>query len=238
MLQGTVLSYDWYKTGEGQGLMAHFIDPKTGHRKLYGFLEQPSVPPSIECQEFKLLVVGQAGVGKTAVTAWLAGLMGWNRQAGESPGVRVTSLYWPAKVHNALLVFKLHIWEAGDSAVRKYGHVYPACKEGAQGVLFLFSYTDRASWEDLPGLIQRTRLPQDILTPIVIGNKYGSLQENAVATSEVAEFEQAWNIPVVRVRQQTNSINPASLPEVAEVLNTICEQLWLANRRPKHAIHL
>ena len=29
--------------------------------------------------EFKLLVVGNAGVGKTAVTAWLAGLPGWNR---------------------------------------------------------------------------------------------------------------------------------------------------------------
>ena len=26
-----------------------------------------------------MLVVGQAGVGKTAVTAWLAGLPGWNR---------------------------------------------------------------------------------------------------------------------------------------------------------------
>jgi hypothetical protein len=31
MLQGSVLSYDWYKTGEGQGLLAHFIDPKTGN---------------------------------------------------------------------------------------------------------------------------------------------------------------------------------------------------------------
>ena len=29
--------------------------------------------------EFKLVVVGNAGVGKTAVTAWLAGLPGWNR---------------------------------------------------------------------------------------------------------------------------------------------------------------
>jgi hypothetical protein len=33
----------------------------------------------LECQEFKVLVVGQAGVGKTAVSAWLAGLPGWNR---------------------------------------------------------------------------------------------------------------------------------------------------------------
>ncbi|MFN9940380.1 MAG: hypothetical protein ACK56I_12990, partial [bacterium] len=56
--------------------------------------------------------------------------------------------------------------------MRKYGHVYPACKEGAQGVLFTFSFTDRASWEDLPALIQRTRLPQDSLTPV--GARYPS----------------------------------------------------------------
>ncbi len=31
MMQGTILSYDWFKSGEGQGLMAHFIDPKTGN---------------------------------------------------------------------------------------------------------------------------------------------------------------------------------------------------------------
>ncbi len=50
---------------------------------------------------------------------------------------------------------------------------------------------------------------------LVIGNKYGSLQENAVGMGEVADFEKVWNIPVVRVRNQTNSINPGSLPEVS-----------------------
>ena len=29
-------------------------------------------------------------------------------------------------------------------------------REGASGVLLVFSYSDRASWEELPGLIQRT----------------------------------------------------------------------------------
>jgi hypothetical protein len=49
---------------------------------------------------------------------------------------------------------------------------------------------------------------------LVIGNKYGSVEENAVGMGEVAEFEKMWNLPVVRVRNQTNSLNPASLPEV------------------------
>ena len=42
MLRGSVISYDWYKTAEGQGLLAHLTEPATGHRKLYGLLEQVS----------------------------------------------------------------------------------------------------------------------------------------------------------------------------------------------------
>ena len=59
--------------------------------------------------------------------------------------------------------------------------------------------------------------PLPVLLCSVVGNKYGSLQENVVGGGEVAEFEKLWNIPVVRVRTQANSINPPSLPEVVTV---------------------
>ena len=52
-------------------------------------------------------MVGETGVGKSAVAGWLAGLPGWNRQAGESPGLRVTTVYWPAKLQNSLRIFKV-----------------------------------------------------------------------------------------------------------------------------------
>ena len=95
---------------------------------------------------------------------------------GESPGVRVTHVYWPARVtsRQQLVTFKLHLWDAGDSAVRKYGHVYPVCREGASAVILTFSFTDRSSWEELPALIQRTIAPgegMDNILPIVVGNK-------------------------------------------------------------------
>jgi len=238
MLRGTALSYDWYKSGEGQGLLAHLTDPATGDRRLYGCLEYPNVPPSLECVEYKLFLVGDSGVGKSAVAAWLAGLPAWNRQSGESPGLRVTTVYWPANLQNSIMFCKLNIWEAGEGAMKKYGHVYPACKEGAHGVLPTFSFTDLASWQEIPTILQKTILPQDSITPIVIGNRFGNLADTTVSAAEVSKFETAWNIPVVRIRNQTNSANPGSLPEVAAVLNTICEELWLANRRPKHAINL
>ena len=48
MMRGSVVSFDWFKSPEGQGLLAHLTDPSTGYRKLYGVLEQPNLPPNIE----------------------------------------------------------------------------------------------------------------------------------------------------------------------------------------------
>ena len=95
MLRGSVISYDWYKSAEGQGVLAQLTDPTTGYRKLFGLLEQPSLPPSIPVHQFKLFLVGRTGSGKTCLVSWLAGLPGWSSTTGESPGVRVSQLYWP-----------------------------------------------------------------------------------------------------------------------------------------------
>jgi len=243
MLRGSVLTYDWYKTAEGQGLLAHLTEPGTGYRKVYGMLEQPSLPPSIPMHQFKLFLVGRSGTGKTCTVSWLAGLPGWSYQMGESPGVRVTHVYWPARVttRQQLVTFKLHLWDAGDSAVRKYGHVYPVCREGASAVILTFSFTDRSSWEELPALIQRTIAPgegMDNILPIVVGNKFGNVGENEVSQAEVLEAETNWNIPIIKVRHSGpgSPSTPGSLPEVAAALNTICEQLWLAKHRTRQNV--
>ena len=240
MLRGSVISYDWYKSAEGQGVLAQLTDPTTGYRKLFGLLEQPSLPPSIPVQSFKLFLVGRTASGKTCLVSWLAGLPGWNCTTGESPGVRVTQVYWPCLVTQPrpatahLITFKLQLWDAGDGAVRKYGHVYPVCREDDSGVILTFSFTDRSSWEELPALIQRTIAGAgdgvESILPIVVGTKFGSLAENEVSQEEVAEAETNWNIPIIKVRHSTGPA-PTSLPEVATALNTICEQLWLAKHR-------
>ena len=49
---------------------------------------------------------------------------------------------------------------------------------------------------------------------LVVGNRFGNLAETTVSAGEIAEFEQNWNIPVVCVRNQTNSSNPGSITEV------------------------
>ena len=150
-------------------------------------------------------------------------------------------IYWPCLltgrgpgVAPQLATFKLQLWDAGDGAVRKYGHVYPVCREDASGVILTFSFTDRSSWEELPALIQRTIAGAgdgvESILPIVVGTKFGSVAENEVSQEEVAEAETNWNIPIIKVRHSTGPA-PTSLPEVATALNTICEQLWLAKHR-------
>ena len=108
-------------------------------------------------------------------------------------------IYWPCLLTprpgmTQLATFKLHFWDAGDSAVRccpchkdflyhqllfqvrKYGHVYPVCREGAAAVILTFSFTDRTTWEELPALIQRTLAAGagegvESILPIVVGTK-------------------------------------------------------------------
>ena len=84
-------------------------------------------------------------------------------------------MFWPARVatRQQLVIFRLHLWDAGDSAVRKYaivrnfrdrtviewmelelymycryGHVYPVCRENASAVILTFSFTDRQRLEN------------------------------------------------------------------------------------------
>jgi len=251
MLRGSAISYDWYKSAEGQGLLAHLTDPATGYRKVYGLLEQPSLPPSLPVHQFKLFLVGRTGSGKTCLVSWLAGLPGWNHTMGESPGVRVTQIYWPCLltgrgpgVAPQLATFKLQLWDAGDGAVRKYGHVYPVCRENSAAVILTFSFTERGTWDELPALIQRTLAAGaqageaciESILPIIVGTKYGSVSDNEVSEQEVLEAETNWNIPIIKVRHAglgptAGQGAPSNLPEVATALNTICEQLWLAKHR-------
>lgn len=47
-----------------------------------------------------------------------------------------------------------------------------ACKARPDGILFLFSFIDKSSWEELPHLIARFTDQEDHLAKVVIGTKY------------------------------------------------------------------
>jgi hypothetical protein len=98
-----------------------------------GLLERPTVPPSFNPAFFKLSLVGKSGVGKTSLVSYLTGHKDFvgGQQPGETPGVRVTSIYWPAKIRTQLFLFQLDLWDCGEAATKKYNHILPASFENS-----------------------------------------------------------------------------------------------------------
>jgi len=226
---------DWHRTAEGQGVLAHLIDPETGARKVYGTLERPILPPTVQVVRYKVYLSGRSGIGKTALVAFLSGRPEWTSvtsvSPGETPGIRVTNVYWPTKIQTQLVLFNLCLWDAGDTAGKKYGHIQPVCQEGAVGALFVFSFTNKSSLEEVDAALSRlshASTASGDVCPLVVGTRYGAVSESEVTNADVVRFEAKWNRPVLRVRHQPPSEGPAATNpnETAFVLNLICDQLW------------
>ena len=112
-------------------------------------------------------------------------------------------MFWPAKprASDRPVIFQLHFWDCGDGALKKFEHLLPvsrgrgggghtgtgpprngcfptppqACKEEADAILFLFSFTDRSSFEELLAQMSRIVGPgEENLVKVVVGTKYPS----------------------------------------------------------------
>lgn len=87
--------------------------------------------------------------------------------------LRVTTRLWIAFRR----LFGSVVWFFLDSASYGFNNLISslppqACKEKADAVLFLFSFTDRSSFEDVPALISRTLSQEEGAARVVIGTKY------------------------------------------------------------------
>ena len=217
----------WHLSSEGQSALAHLRDAVTGvPKKIFGILDKPSVPPTFEQKApFKLALVGKSGVGKTSLVSFLSNQREFvaAQVPGETPGVRVTTVYWPAKVDDRLILFNLEFWDCGESATKKYNHILPVCKQNASAVLYTFSFTDKSSFEDIEAQLARRSNNNAAGCVIVIGTKYG-LEDVQVSQADVARLETKHKLSVLRMlfHQPGTLKNPN---ETSFALNFICQQL-------------
>lgn len=86
-----------------------------------GVLERPALFDGIEEVTYKVLFAGKSGVGKTSVIGSLAGSTSSFR--GDTLGIEVTDVYWPAKIWDKIIIFKIQCWEAGELSMKKYNHI-------------------------------------------------------------------------------------------------------------------
>ncbi|XP_067014017.2 ciliogenesis and planar polarity effector 2 isoform X2 [Anabrus simplex] len=193
-----------------------------------GVLERPAIPASIEEVSYKLFIAGKSGVGKSATVARLAGLK-FPSYYTETSGIRKSNIYWPVKIWDKVILFKLQFWDAGDSSIKKYSHILPACKEKADAIVFVFSFLDASSFVDLPQLMSKLSQPIESPASLVIGTRYNMTNRLEVQSAEVKEFELKWKVPVLKIDNRWSG-DRSEVHEVAPVLNMICERLWIRDQ--------
>ncbi|KAK3911067.1 Ciliogenesis and planar polarity effector 2 [Frankliniella fusca] len=222
----SVVFRDWQSTAEGETVLQHFYDPHSSGRKLFGILERPTLPSSIEEVSYKLFVAGKVGVGKTTTIARLAGIQCTSNYT-ETPGIRKTNVYWPVKIWDKTILFKLQFWDAGENSMRKYSHVLTSCKEKADAILLVFSYTDAASFHEIPQLMSKLSQGHHP-AKIVIGTRYSSTNSLDVSNAQTKEFELKWKARVLRMNSSLNERN--EVHKISPIMNVICEQLWIRDQ--------
>ncbi|XP_059162092.1 ciliogenesis and planar polarity effector 2-like [Physella acuta] len=224
-----LLIEDWLQTTEGSEILRSLSSVNGLHLKPYGLLERPAFPSSssVEDASYKLVVVGKSSVGKTSTIAKLSGHPIPSVHC-ETAGIQVTRMYWPVKIAhlNKIVLMNLALWDTGELAVKKFDHILPACKSDVDGILFLFSFVDKGSWEEIPHLISRLTDLNDKLAKIVIGTKFDQYAHSEVSQRELREFESRWQMPVLKISNNPSQESTSGLTDIIPVLNCVCERLW------------
>ncbi|XP_037107595.1 ciliogenesis and planar polarity effector 2 isoform X3 [Syngnathus acus] len=154
-----------------------------------GLLESPVMPPHIpvDTVHYKVVLSGKSGVGKSTLAARLAGQTIPSMHY-ETTGIETTVVYWPVKLKESgrVLFFRFQLWDCGENALRRFDHLLPSCKEKVDAVLFLFSFTDRTSFDDLANQITKWKESSGgPAVTLVVGTKEGreKLPGNVAASS-------------------------------------------------------
>ncbi|XP_077168840.1 ciliogenesis and planar polarity effector 2 isoform X1 [Paroedura picta] len=248
---GSLLDLDWHKSQEAKRYFGTIL--QRNKRKPFGLLERPVLPPqaAVDIASYKVFVSGRSSVGKTSLVASLGGLQVPSKHH-ETTGIETTTVYWPAKLRESgrPLFFKFTFWDSGESVLKKFDHILPACTEKVDGCLLLFSFTDRASFDDLPSQISRLTGAAKEAVKIVIGTKYpltlGPIRRGKhfqhsqthfgmrfdqfahtdVTEHDVATFCHTWDLPVLRAKSISPLDSHTGLTEVSHLLNGLAEHLW------------
>uniref|UniRef100_A0A3P9LI99 Ciliogenesis and planar polarity effector 2 n=1 Tax=Oryzias latipes TaxID=8090 RepID=A0A3P9LI99_ORYLA len=218
---GSVIISDWHLCKESKGYFNTILHKK--RRKKFGLLESPVMPPhvSVDTVHYKVFMSGKGGVGKTTLAARLAG-RNLPSMHHETTGIETTVVYWPAKLRDSgrVLFFRLQLWDCGENAMRRFDHLLPSCREQADAVLFLFSFIDRTSFDDLSNQTAKWNDPS--VVKVVIGTKFDLFMHCDVSERDVKEFQETWNLPMLRMGGEVTD----GLEDVAPILNCLAENLW------------
>ncbi|EDO36605.1 predicted protein, partial [Nematostella vectensis] len=233
--KGSIVQFNWQDTQEGREYFGGIL--RRNRRKFFGMLEMPSLPlqSTADVVSYKIFLSGKPGIGKTSTIAKLSGQEVPHMHI-ETPGIQTSVVYWPAKLINSskVILFKFHFWDCGSHSMKKYDHLLPACKANVDAVLFMFSFTDRSSFEDLPNNVSCFLDGQENVLSAAVATKHDQVLHGDITEQELRDFEEQWSVPVLKIANVNGprladgySLDGrAGIMEIASFLNYLSELLW------------
>ncbi len=140
----------------------------------------------------KLLFVGDEGVGKTDLMCRVSDgvyIDGFSSKLGSSFGAKRVDMD-PVRV-------QLQIWNVADSP--KFEKLRPQFYRGGAGAVYVFSLTDRASFDNIPKWVEEVHKVLGVIPAILVGNRRDARQRRLVSKQEAKQLAKHLGIPYIEM---------------------------------------
>ena len=150
---------------------------------------------------FKSIVVGDGGVGKTALTLRFSkGFFteDYKMTIGVDFHVKTISI----DTSEGAIKCKLQLWDTGGQ--ERFSSIRPMYYRGSLGTILVFDLTNSASFEHLPQWIEEVRANIKSEIPVLlVGNKSDLLDQRAVSAEEIGRFTNDFNLYYMETSAKT-----------------------------------
>ncbi|MHA2289612.1 MAG: Rab family GTPase, partial [Promethearchaeota archaeon] len=150
---------------------------------------------------FKSIVVGDGGVGKTALTLRFSkGFFteDYKMTIGVDFHVKTISI----DTSEGVIKCKLQLWDTGGQ--ERFSSIRPMYYRGSLGTVLVFDLTNSASFEHLPQWIEEVRANIKAEIPVLlVGNKSDLIDQRAVSVEEISRFTNDFNLYYMETSAKT-----------------------------------
>lgn len=150
---------------------------------------------------FKVIIVGDGGVGKTALTIRFSKdyfTEDYKMTIGVDFHVKTISI----ETDQGLIRTKLQIWDTGGQ--ERFSSIRPMYYRGALGAIIVYDLTSYESFEHLPQWIEEVKANIKSDVPILlVGNKSDLISHRAVSVENINNFTQKFNLYYMETSAKT-----------------------------------
>lgn len=189
----------YYRTEKGK---PHLIAKKKKEKKR---ITEPKFETDDEAEEydylFKTIVVGDGGVGKTALTLRFSKgffIEDYKTTVGVDFHVKTITI----DSNEGPIRSKLQIWDTCGQ--ERFTSIRPMYYRGSLGALLIFDLTNSSSFEHIPQWIEEVRANVKTEIPLLlVGNKSDLVDQRAVSLEKINKFTQDFNLNYVETSAKT-----------------------------------